>query len=182
MLRPMTAPTPGDRTPRQGSARSRHRLPWPFAAVGGAAAIVAALFDPGDARSAAAQDWSPFVLVSGLLLIGLVADDDGLFAAAGHRLARTSRNGVALFAGASVLVGATTALLNLDTSVPSSPPYSFTRLGVAQNPRPRSCMRASCCPTPDHCSFPAPTSRTSSSWATYTSRAPASSPTCGYRR
>jgi arsenical pump membrane protein len=72
---------------------------------------------PGDARSAAAQNWPPFVLVSGLLLIGLVADDDGLFAAAGHRLARTSRSGVALFVGAAVMTGVVTAVLNLDTSV-----------------------------------------------------------------
>jgi hypothetical protein len=34
--------------------------------------VVAALLDSGDARSAAAQDWSPFVLLAGLLLIGLV--------------------------------------------------------------------------------------------------------------
>ena len=102
---------------RQRAARSWHRLPWLFATVGGAAAVIAILCDPGDARSAAAQDWSPFVLVSGLLLIGLVADDDGLFATAGHRLARTSRSGVGLYLGAAVLVGVTTALLNLDTSV-----------------------------------------------------------------
>ena len=80
----------------------------------GAAALGAS---PGDARSAAAQNWPPFVLVSGLLLIGLVADDDGLFAAAGNRLARTSRSGGALFVGAAVMTGLVTAVLNLDTSV-----------------------------------------------------------------
>jgi arsenical pump membrane protein len=61
--------------------------------------------------------WSPFVLVAGLLLVGLVADEDGLFRAAGYRLARLARNGVALFAGSAVLVTLVTALLNLDTSV-----------------------------------------------------------------
>ena len=66
---------------------------------------------------AAAQDWSPFVLVSGLLLIGLVADDDGLFSAAGHWLARSARSSRVLFVGAAVMVGAVTAVLNLDTSV-----------------------------------------------------------------
>ncbi len=57
------------------------------------------------------------MLVAGLLLIGLVADDDGLFAAAGHRLARLARSGSALFIGATVLIGIVTAVLNLDTSV-----------------------------------------------------------------
>jgi arsenical pump membrane protein len=88
-----------------------------FAAIGITAAMVAALVNPADARSSADQNWSPFVLVAGLLLIGLVADDDGLFAAAGHQLARSLRNGVVLFVGAVVMIGTVTALLNLDTSV-----------------------------------------------------------------
>ena len=57
------------------------------------------------------------MLVAGLLLIGLVADRDGLFAAAGHRLARSARGGPALLIGATLMVGVVTALLNLDTSV-----------------------------------------------------------------
>jgi arsenical pump membrane protein len=69
------------------------------------------------ALGAAAQDWSPFVLVAGLLLIGLVADDDGLFEAAGYHLARAARRGSALFAGAVAMIGVVTAVLNLDTSV-----------------------------------------------------------------
>jgi len=60
-----------------------------------------ALISP--ALGAAAQDWSPFVLVAGLLLIGLVADDDGLFAAAGYHLARVARRGSVLFAAAPVI-------------------------------------------------------------------------------
>jgi arsenical pump membrane protein len=79
--------------------------------------VVAFTARPDAARSAAAQTWSPFVLVTGLLLIGLVADDDGLFAAAGHHLGRVSSNGIALFAGATVMIGVVTAVLNLDTSV-----------------------------------------------------------------
>ena len=78
------------------------RLPTVLAAVGCAAA---------------AQDWPPFVLVAGLLLVGLVADEDGLFAAGGHALARLSPNGLTLYAGTAVLVVAVTTLLNLDTSV-----------------------------------------------------------------
>ena len=73
---------------------------------------------PGNALQAAAgQDWSPFVLVAGLLLIGLMANDDGLFAWAGDRIAALARNGFALFAGASALISVVTAVLNLDTSV-----------------------------------------------------------------
>lgn len=57
------------------------------------------------------------MLVAGLLLIGLVADADGLFEAAGQQLARVAGRGGVLFAGAAVLVSAVTATLNLDTSV-----------------------------------------------------------------
>ena len=79
--------------------------------------VVAFAANSSDARLAADQDWSPFVLVTGLLLIGLVANDDGLFAAAGHQLARVSSNGVVLFLGAAIMIGSVTAVLNLDTSV-----------------------------------------------------------------
>ncbi len=79
--------------------------------------MAAVVFRPADAGAAASQDWSPFVLVTGLLLIGLVADDDGLFAVAGHQMARAAPNGTVLFVGATVLIGLVTAVLNLDTSV-----------------------------------------------------------------
>jgi arsenical pump membrane protein len=49
--------------------------------------------------------------------VGLVADEDGLFAAAGHLLARVARNGVVLYLGAVALVVVVTTFLNLDTSV-----------------------------------------------------------------
>ena len=64
-----------------------------LAGVGLVGLVVAFTARPDAARSAAAQNWSPFVLVTGLLLVGLVADDDGLFAAAGHHLGRVSSNG-----------------------------------------------------------------------------------------
>ena len=101
-------------SPRTESGRTG---PWVLAVVGVAGAAVAVALRPQDARAAAAQDWSPFVLVAGLLLIGLVADDDGLFAAAGHRLAQVTRSGSALFIGAVILIGGVSAVLNLDTSV-----------------------------------------------------------------
>jgi arsenical pump membrane protein len=105
-----------------GPAPVGHRLPavattWGLAAVGVVAAAVAIACDHVAARQAADQVWSPFVLVAGLLLVGLVADQDGLFAGAGHRLARVAPNGFALFAGASLGIAVVTAVLNLDTSV-----------------------------------------------------------------
>jgi len=88
-----------------------------LAAVGCVAALGAVLLSPDDARSAAAQDWPPFVLVAGLLLVGLVADEDRLFSAGGHGLARLAPNGLILYAGAVVLIVSVTTVLNLDTSV-----------------------------------------------------------------
>lgn len=104
---------------RAGPARIRasNVNRWVFAGVGLAGLATASLLHPTDARAAAAQDWPPFVLVSGLLLIGMIADEDGLFAAAGHRLGRTARGGIALYCGAVTMIGVVTALLNLDTSV-----------------------------------------------------------------
>ncbi len=63
------------------------------------------------------QAWPPFVLVAGLLAIGLVAYRDGLFGAAGAFLERLPGPSVVLFGGACVLVAAVTAVLNLDTAV-----------------------------------------------------------------
>lgn len=86
-------------------------------ALGACGALVAAALGPGHARAATAQDWSPFVLVAGLLLVGLVAEEDGLFAYAGHRLATSVRQPRRRFALVVVLVASVTAVLNLDTSV-----------------------------------------------------------------
>jgi arsenical pump membrane protein len=85
--------------------------------VGMVGVLAATAIRPSAARAAAAQDWSPFVLVTGLLLVGLVVDGDGIFAAAGHQLARVSRSGIVLFLGAVVMIAVVTAFLNLDTSV-----------------------------------------------------------------
>jgi arsenical pump membrane protein len=92
-------------------------LSWLLASAGIVGCAVAFAVDFRKASSAASQDWSPFVLVTGLLLVGLVANEDGLFEAAGNRLARLSKNGAVLFLGAALLIGAVTAVLNLDTSV-----------------------------------------------------------------
>src|SRR5438445_768584 len=67
--------------------------------------------------AAAEQAWPPFVLVTGLLLIGTVAGSDGLFEAVGARLARAPLSPRALLLALLGLVAAVTAVLNLDTSV-----------------------------------------------------------------
>ncbi len=100
-----------------GRWHSSTRLTWGFAGIGLAALVIVAVVQPSPTRSASAQDWPPFILVAGLLLIGLVANDDCLFAAAGHRLARAAPSGIVLFLGAATIVGGVTAVLNLDTSV-----------------------------------------------------------------
>jgi arsenical pump membrane protein len=115
MIIDVTDPTQSDQAPSHSTSRTA--VAWFVGGVGIIAAVMAVATRTSDAKSAATQDWPPFVLVAGLLLIGLVADDDHLFAAAGERLARVARSGVALFLGASLLIGVVTAILNLDTSV-----------------------------------------------------------------
>jgi arsenical pump membrane protein len=63
------------------------------------------------------QVWPPFVLVTGLLLIGLVANRDGLFERTGAALERMPGGTAALLAACLLLVAAVTAVLNLDTAV-----------------------------------------------------------------
>jgi arsenical pump membrane protein len=63
------------------------------------------------------QSWPPFVLIAGLLLIGLLANRDGLFAWGGWRLQRLPGGGVALLGAALLLDAVVTAVLNLDTAV-----------------------------------------------------------------
>lgn len=74
--------------------------------------------------------------------IGLLADDDGLFAAAGHQLARGARSGIVLFLGVTLMVGVVTATLNLDTSVAFLTPvlvYTAKSRGAGEAPHPRAC-------------------------------------------
>jgi arsenical pump membrane protein len=63
------------------------------------------------------QSWPPFALIAGLLLIGLLAYRDGLFAWGGARLQRLPGGSAALLAAALALVAVVTAILNLDTAV-----------------------------------------------------------------
>jgi arsenical pump membrane protein len=113
------------------------RIGWLLAVIGVICATAAVLASPGDARAAASQDWPPFVLVGGLLLIGWVAEHDGLFAVAGHRIARVTTSGVGLFVGATIVVAVVTALLNLDTSVAFLTPvliYTARSRGMGEGP------------------------------------------------
>lgn len=105
--------------------------------IGIISSAAAVLASPGDAKAAVSQDWPPFVLVGGLLLIGWVAEHDGLFAVAGHRIARMTTSGVGLFFGAAVVVAVVTALLNLDTSVAFLTPvliYTARSSGMGERP------------------------------------------------
>ncbi len=123
--------------------RSEQSLGWALSAVGLAAVVAAVVADWSDARAAMDQVWSPFVLVAGLLLIGLVADEDGLFASVGHHLARTARTGGVLFLGATVIVSAVTAVLNLDTAVAFLTPvlvYSARSRGEGEAPLLYGCI------------------------------------------
>ena len=108
---------PGQDTPAEGGGGPGSGWSRVLAGIGLASGLAAVILDQREARSAAAQVWPAFVLVAGLLLVGLVADQDGLFAAAGHRLAELAPNPLALFAGVAAMVAAVTAVLNLDTSV-----------------------------------------------------------------
>ena len=71
----------------------------------------------GAIGDAVAQSWPPFVLVSGLLLIGAVDEADGLFAALGGRAERLGGGPVVLLAALLAIEACVTAVLNLDTAV-----------------------------------------------------------------
>ncbi|MDX6688032.1 MAG: arsenical pump rane protein [Baekduia sp.] len=79
-------------------------------------AVVAFALDTR-AREAADQAQGPFLLVTGLLLLGVVADADGVFRWASARLLGVTTHARGLLVVALLLVAVVTALLNLDTAV-----------------------------------------------------------------
>jgi arsenical pump membrane protein len=96
---------------------TRARLQVLLLAAGIVGAVVALVLEPAALRDAAAHTWAPFVLVTGLLLIGAVANQDGIFAAAAHALGRLPGGDVLLYVASMLLVAVVTVFLNLDTSV-----------------------------------------------------------------
>ncbi|MGC8512363.1 MAG: SLC13 family permease [Acidimicrobiales bacterium] len=90
---------------------------WYLTVAGVTAAAVAVAVNPSAAGAAAGQAWPAFVLVAGLLLVGLVAASDGLFVAAGRVLGRACPTPALLFAGLAALIVVVSAVLNLDTAV-----------------------------------------------------------------
>jgi arsenical pump membrane protein len=87
--------------------------------------------------AAAGQVWPPFVLVTGLLLIGAVAAADGLFEAIAARLACAPLRPRGLLVALLALVAVVTAVLNLDTSVVFLTPvlvHAARRRGLDERP------------------------------------------------
>jgi arsenical pump membrane protein len=79
--------------------------------------VVAAAITPARTASATSQAWPAFVLVAGLLVIGALAADEGLFAAAGERISRLPGGGIRLLVALLLFEALVTAVLNLDTAV-----------------------------------------------------------------
>jgi arsenical pump membrane protein len=67
--------------------------------------------------AAVEQAWPPFLLVTGLLLIGMTAHRDGVFEQAGNFLSGLAGPPGVLLAACLLLVALVTAILNLDTAV-----------------------------------------------------------------
>jgi arsenical pump membrane protein len=101
---------------RQRLVISGQRLGLAIFALGAPSCVLAAALDPGAARSAASQDWPAFVLVAGLLLVGVVASEAGIFESAGEKLSRLGVRESTRFICAAALIGVVSALLNLDTA------------------------------------------------------------------
>src|SRR5207253_7295221 len=129
--------------PRRGEKR-RKAGPGPALLAAGAVAAAGAFMASGSAAvDAARRAWPPFVLVAGLLLVGVVAHDDGLFDAIAARLERRPglragrRPDGRLLAALLLVVAATTAVLNLETSVAFLTPIlvlAARRRGAAEEP------------------------------------------------
>lgn len=105
--------------------------------IGAAAAAVALTADPAEALSAAARSWSPFILVIGLLLVGVVAHGDGMFQWGAAATGRLGGGGAVLFLALLGLVAVVSVVLNLDTAVAFLTPIlvlSARRRGLREAP------------------------------------------------
>jgi arsenical pump membrane protein len=70
----------------------------------------------GAVRASLTQTWPPFVLVTGLLAIGVVVERDGVFEWAGARVERRGWSAAAMLAALLCFEAVVTAVLNLDTA------------------------------------------------------------------
>lgn len=102
---------------RAPGANATMKTRMPLLGAGALGAGLAAVLAPRTALHAAAATWRPFVLVAGLLLIGVVAGEDGVFTWVASLLDRYSRRRLLVYLTSMALVAVVTALLNLDTSV-----------------------------------------------------------------
>ncbi|HEX6761769.1 MAG TPA: SLC13 family permease [Gaiellaceae bacterium] len=87
--------------------------------------------------AAGERAWPPFALVTGLLLIGAVAAEDGVFEAAGAGISRLRLPPRTLLLALLTLVAGVTAVLNLDTSVVFMTPvlvHAARRSGTNERP------------------------------------------------
>jgi arsenical pump membrane protein len=101
------------------------------------AVAMAAVAAPNAARSAASRTWPPFVLVTGLLLIGRVADEEGAFDRAAEWASHVRGGATSLLLALLALVALVTAVLNLDTSAAFLTPVlvlAARRRGVPEQP------------------------------------------------
>jgi arsenical pump membrane protein len=86
------------------------------AAAGAIGFVTAVFLAPDETGDALSHTWSPFVLVAGLLAVGVMAHREGLFDALGHHLSGLGRSPIAVLSSALMVVAVTTAVLNLDTA------------------------------------------------------------------
>ncbi len=113
------------------------RLETCVLAAGLTALVLAVTLSPRAAIASATQVWPAFVLVTGLLLLGLAAASVGLFDTLGQQVVRVAPSAMSLFLVAIVMVTIVTALLNLDTSVVFVTPIlllAAERLGADDRP------------------------------------------------
>src|SRR6202011_3619049 len=112
----------GEHSEGTSAMTTTRRLRFLLLGVGAIGAAVAIFVSRSSFDDAAAHTWSPFVLVTGLLLIGVVANEDGVFAAAAGLLSRVPGGALVLYLAAMLLVAVVTVFLNLDTSVAFTTP------------------------------------------------------------
>jgi len=112
-----------------------------------------------------------------VLLLGELCEREGLFAAAGARMATAARGWPVALLGLVFMVGAAvTAVLSLDATVVLLTPVVFaTACGCGCGPS-RRCTPAPTWPTPRRCCCRSPTSPTCSPSAQAACRLPASPP------